>query len=341
MNTKSVVSRVDLAKLNPAVKSALASRGYSDEKIGLMSPREAFVEYCEWHGLINWGDTLWEQAKGLMFTAAASTAESEATDPVLDSGTDEANQPVSMAEKFVAAYSAWEDSGAKQDFKDWVVGHRLIGEDLSFLSMWNMRPDPEHSRLDYALMDFDDGSLAVRRNHDDRYPDASHRRWLVAAPSGMSQRLEKRLAEEGVFFGTIKSHLDDKLFLEGLGVSVGEYDDRTLSFYVAVSPVSAERLKAFSADFEADLHFRPDSLGADDRDLEQYTIDELKAEKAFYVWWLNSDLKAVWENEKPSRVTDFEVNLHQVNQELVRRRSLGQENAGAANEKRTDPSPMA
>lgn len=31
-----------------------------------MSPREAFDEYCTWNGIVNWGDTLWENAKALM-----------------------------------------------------------------------------------------------------------------------------------------------------------------------------------------------------------------------------------------------------------------------------------
>lgn len=342
MNVKSVVSRIDPAKLNPAVKSALVNRGYSDEEMGRMSPREAFVEYCEWHGLINWGDTLWEQAKGLMFMDTPSPApQPELAAAEASSSGSAVGEPVSMAEKFVAAYSAWEESGVQQDFKDWVVGHRLIGEDLSFLSMWNLRPDPERSRFDYALMDFEDGSIAVRRNHDDDPPFALHRRWLVAGPSGMSRRLEKCQAEEGTFYGTIKGHRDDKLFLEGLGIKLGDFDDLASAFHAALSPASVERLKAFSADFKADLHFRPDSLGTDDRDLEQYTVDELMAEKAFYTWWLNSDMKTTFETAKPSRVTDFEVNLHQVDQELVRRRSLGQEHAGAAHEKGTDPSPMA
>lgn len=34
-------------------------RGHSDEDIELMSPRQLFVEYCEWEGLISWGNKLW------------------------------------------------------------------------------------------------------------------------------------------------------------------------------------------------------------------------------------------------------------------------------------------
>ena len=38
---------------------ALRERGHSDEQIEAMSPSEAFSEYCNWHGLLGWGDELW------------------------------------------------------------------------------------------------------------------------------------------------------------------------------------------------------------------------------------------------------------------------------------------
>lgn len=41
------------------IRKALYSRGISDEQIAIMSPKEVFHEYCEWHGLINWSDELW------------------------------------------------------------------------------------------------------------------------------------------------------------------------------------------------------------------------------------------------------------------------------------------
>lgn len=57
---------MDISKLPPAVRESLRERGYSAEAMASMSPREAFDEYCTWHGLIHWGDTLWEQAAALM-----------------------------------------------------------------------------------------------------------------------------------------------------------------------------------------------------------------------------------------------------------------------------------
>ncbi len=68
---------LDFEKLNFAVKDALVNRGHSEKQIRSMSPREAFEEYCEWNGLINWGDTLWENAKSLMAQEPRVTAEME------------------------------------------------------------------------------------------------------------------------------------------------------------------------------------------------------------------------------------------------------------------------
>lgn len=62
----SLARRLDVNKLPPAVRSALRERGHSDQVIAIMSPREAFDEYCMWNGIVNWGDTLWENAKALM-----------------------------------------------------------------------------------------------------------------------------------------------------------------------------------------------------------------------------------------------------------------------------------
>ena len=45
-----------------SVVSALRERQFSDEQIATMEPEKAFVEYCEWHGLTGWGETLWELA---------------------------------------------------------------------------------------------------------------------------------------------------------------------------------------------------------------------------------------------------------------------------------------
>lgn len=40
------------------VMEALTERGWSKEEIAKLSPEEAFDEYCEWHGLRGWGQTL-------------------------------------------------------------------------------------------------------------------------------------------------------------------------------------------------------------------------------------------------------------------------------------------
>lgn len=40
---------------------ALQKRGHGEKEIAGMSPKEAFAEYCEWHGLLGWGETLWNQ----------------------------------------------------------------------------------------------------------------------------------------------------------------------------------------------------------------------------------------------------------------------------------------
>lgn len=47
------------------VLADLHSRGHSDEAIERMTPEEAFAEYCQWNGLINWNGPLWEAATAL------------------------------------------------------------------------------------------------------------------------------------------------------------------------------------------------------------------------------------------------------------------------------------
>jgi hypothetical protein len=44
------------------VVHALREAGYSGEEINDMSGREAFDAFCTWHGMINWGGTLWKAA---------------------------------------------------------------------------------------------------------------------------------------------------------------------------------------------------------------------------------------------------------------------------------------
>lgn len=37
----------------------LRERGLSDAEIACASPKDAFSEWCNWHGLSGWGGTIW------------------------------------------------------------------------------------------------------------------------------------------------------------------------------------------------------------------------------------------------------------------------------------------
>ncbi|CAG9169951.1 hypothetical protein [Cupriavidus pinatubonensis] len=57
---------MELAKIPKQVLDAVRQREkFTDAEIGIMTPRELFEEYCNWHGIINWGDTLWETMQQL------------------------------------------------------------------------------------------------------------------------------------------------------------------------------------------------------------------------------------------------------------------------------------
>ena len=56
---------VDVTKLPASVLAALRNRERSDTAIAGMTMREIFNEYCTWHGLIGWGDDLWQTAAAL------------------------------------------------------------------------------------------------------------------------------------------------------------------------------------------------------------------------------------------------------------------------------------
>lgn len=49
----------DISKVPLSVREALENRGFSDLQILAMNPQQMFNEYCQWHGLINWGNALW------------------------------------------------------------------------------------------------------------------------------------------------------------------------------------------------------------------------------------------------------------------------------------------
>jgi len=56
---------VDVKKLPVGVLAALRNRERSDTAIADMTLREIFNEYCTWHGLVGWGDDLWQTAAAL------------------------------------------------------------------------------------------------------------------------------------------------------------------------------------------------------------------------------------------------------------------------------------
>lgn len=56
---------LDLTKIPADVLADIRKRGYSDEEIARFSLSEAFGEFCAWHGLVNWGDTLLRVADAL------------------------------------------------------------------------------------------------------------------------------------------------------------------------------------------------------------------------------------------------------------------------------------
>lgn len=46
---------MDTNQLDDDIIEALEERGFDETDIKRMSTEEAFSEYCEWHGLIEWG----------------------------------------------------------------------------------------------------------------------------------------------------------------------------------------------------------------------------------------------------------------------------------------------
>ncbi len=57
---RSKKSMIDLKVLPKHITEDLIKRGHSKETIAKMSPEEVFNEYCNWHGLQGWGESLWE-----------------------------------------------------------------------------------------------------------------------------------------------------------------------------------------------------------------------------------------------------------------------------------------
>lgn len=51
---------IDIKTAPKALVEALRHRGHSDLDIARMNGKKAFDEYCYWHGLIGYGNDLWD-----------------------------------------------------------------------------------------------------------------------------------------------------------------------------------------------------------------------------------------------------------------------------------------
>jgi hypothetical protein len=49
---------LDLNKIPEHILSDLRSRGLSESEIEVLSPEQAFSEYCEWNGLRGWAPSI-------------------------------------------------------------------------------------------------------------------------------------------------------------------------------------------------------------------------------------------------------------------------------------------
>jgi len=49
---------VDIKKLPRDVVHALKQRRHTEFQIEALTPEQIFDEYCQWHGLLGWGETL-------------------------------------------------------------------------------------------------------------------------------------------------------------------------------------------------------------------------------------------------------------------------------------------
>lgn len=51
------------------VLEALHERGFHDDVIEALTPKQMFHEFCEWNGLINYSDLPWDTATQLLEAA--------------------------------------------------------------------------------------------------------------------------------------------------------------------------------------------------------------------------------------------------------------------------------
>lgn len=90
----------------------------------------------------------------------------------------------SMAERFAQLFEEWEDDRAPDkavDFAAWLHERNLVGEDLHWIGQYDLSMSHDSS-LSYGLLDFGDGSVALRRNFDgDGRP--SRGEWMCMRPA--------------------------------------------------------------------------------------------------------------------------------------------------------------
>ncbi len=99
---------------------------------------------------------------------------------------------LTQAELFLAAWAEWDEEPRREiGFSDWCRARDLAGcgdGQFAYTANWHLRPDPQRLILDYAVMDFEDGSMAVRRNHTHHEgPAESRGEWMATAPSSLLQ----------------------------------------------------------------------------------------------------------------------------------------------------------
>jgi hypothetical protein len=83
---------IDLSQLSEDVVQSLRARSLSNTEIAALSPRDAFVEYCQWKGFADWGGPLWDVVEELqMATVIPPTAYRDATTLVLAEKADPAS----------------------------------------------------------------------------------------------------------------------------------------------------------------------------------------------------------------------------------------------------------
>lgn len=98
-----------------------------------------------------------------------------------------------------------------------------------------------------------------------------------------------RLAEPVAYYGTIAILHEHAVRLQRRGVEVGDYDYTHGYFHVRVSPESNVLLEELGSDVLVDINPRhlPDECLSPD--IQKMTTHDLKAERAFNIYWIHSD----------------------------------------------------